>query len=385
MKLKNECVVCNRTDLEVFYKVKNLPNILSLTFENEFSAKNCMKGANHLTYCNNCGIIFNSAFDSSIMAYNNIDYNTSRSHSPVFRKYIYNLVSTLVNTYNIREKTILEIGCGDASFLNVLCENSNSKGFGFDPSYSGSEIEKGTIKINRGFYSEKDSEIKADVLVLRHVLEHIEHPRLFLERIIKTMNTNPLLFIEVPDFQCIAESGDYFEISMEHCNYFTKSSLKNLITESGMEVIEVFSLFDNKYIGLVAGSKKKDNKMKEKYQDHSAKKLFLTQSTKKWKNVKDIIENKFKNDFTVWGAGGRGVSFLNTLEESELNRIPLIIDMNEQKHRRFCAGVGKRIMPFSKLSSTNITDILIMNSIYHREISQILKNNFKTDFNLHLI
>lgn len=79
-------------------------------------------------------------------------------------------------------KKIIEIGCGKGYFLEMLRKN----GFdvtGFDPAYEGDNP-----YIVKDYYSDQYSHLNADLIILRHTLEHIDDPLKFLHSIATAVN-----------------------------------------------------------------------------------------------------------------------------------------------------------------------------------------------------
>ena len=66
---------------------------------------------------------FNTAFDGALADYTGA-YENSLHYSPTFRRYAEEQAATIVDRYDLHYKTIVEIGCGDAYFLKLLCSNS---------------------------------------------------------------------------------------------------------------------------------------------------------------------------------------------------------------------------------------------------------------------
>ncbi len=60
-------------------------------------------------------------------------YENSFYVSPRFRDYAAPLVEHLITTYDLHNKVIVEIGCGQGDFLRALCESGDNRGYGYDP------------------------------------------------------------------------------------------------------------------------------------------------------------------------------------------------------------------------------------------------------------
>jgi hypothetical protein len=375
------CPLCCSLNTSKFYFQKNIPVHNNIVYDTKKEAENCKKGIISLTFCNNCGLIFNSKFFEAFLEYGE-RYDSDRSFSKSFNDYIDDFIKTLVNEHGINDKKILEVGCGDGSFLKTLCKKSNSEGWGFDPSYNGKK-RADKVHFVKGIFQQK---IKADVLILRHILEHIEKPNDFMTDIMGNIIVEKelIVVVEVPDFKWISRQMAYWDITYEHCNYFTEESLRYLFWMKKISVVDVFNTF-SQYLVVVGRWNPANIKQIEKLNidiSEIRKNIRNFPNNIKIKNNEIILTlNNIKDQFTIWGAAGKGVTFINTLDENTREKIPFVIDINKKKQGKYCPGTDKKIMPPSILKQKKINHIVVMNPNYFDEITQHLKD-YGREFNL---
>jgi len=181
----------------------------------------------------------------------------------------------------------------------------------------------------------------------------------------------------------------YWDITYEHCNYFTKESIKNLFKLKKISIIDIFNVFSGQYF-IVVGKFKLANFNLEEVEKNKIK--ILNENYKR--DIKDSInqinfnKNKINSllnkleKFTIWGISGKGVIFINMLNKKIREKIPFVIDINKNKQGRYCPGTDKKIVsPEILRKEKNINDIIIMNPIYYNEISKQLKS-YGRKFNL---
>jgi FlaA1/EpsC-like NDP-sugar epimerase len=72
----------------------------------------------------------------------------------------------------------------------------------------------------------------------------------------------------------------------------------------------------------------------------------------------------------VWGAGSKGVTFLNMLRITE--NLSYVVDVNPRKQWMFVAGTGQQIVPPTMLRDYKPDVILVMNPIYRQEIADLV-------------
>jgi 2-polyprenyl-6-hydroxyphenyl methylase/3-demethylubiquinone-9 3-methyltransferase len=143
------------------------------------------------------------------------------------RIYFYKKIANLVEGHPV---DILDIGCGDGYFLNILAQKFK-KGcnyFGID--YSAEAIEKSKKLISGGNFSVVDLENsklyfdrKFDVIFILETLEHIKNPEKVLHEAFELLKKDGCLIITVPDGAIDNWEG--------HTNFWTISGFKILLSE----------------------------------------------------------------------------------------------------------------------------------------------------------
>ena len=73
----------------------------------------------------------------------------------------------------------------------------------------------------------------------------------------------------------------------------------------------------------------------------------------------------------IWGAGSKGVTFLNTLKINK--EIEYVVDLNPNKQGNYIAGTGQKFVSPEFLSEFNPDSVIVMNPIYAKEIQNHLK------------
>jgi hypothetical protein len=72
----------------------------------------------------------------------------------------------------------------------------------------------------------------------------------------------------------------------------------------------------------------------------------------------------------VWGAGSKGVTFLNIFRD--LQAVTLVVDVNPRKQGKFVAGSGQQIVAPDLLRDYQPDVVLVMNALYLNEICDML-------------
>ncbi len=377
----NVCPVCKSADLDIIISLESTPIHCNILWPSREDALNAPKGDIELNLCNTCGYIFNAVFDSNRMNYSQ-KYDNSLYFSGRFQEYSNSVAKRLIEKYDLHNKKIIEIGSGKGDFLILLSELGNNRGIGFDPSYEEDRIDnkqKDQVTFIKDFYSEKYTDYVADIVCCRHVLEHVQNPVSFLSSIRKSINNrlNTVLFFEVPNILYTIRDLGMWDLIYEHFSYFSCDSLENLFSLSGFKVLSVIETFEGQYINIEAMPDKDshiENAVKnisDKISEYifTFKKKYYTK-LKHWQSeLKKIIQEDQKT--VLWGAGSKGVTFLNTLKV--YNQMEYIVDISPYKRGKFVAGTGQKIISPDFLQEYKPDLILVMNPIYLAEVKGILK------------
>jgi hypothetical protein len=322
--------------------------------------------------------VFNAAFDVAKLDYNP-GYENSLHFSPHFGKYAQALAHRLIEVYGIREKHVIDVGCGRGDFLSLVCEAGNNRGYGFDRSYApgadGSTV-LGNLTFIRDFYGPQYAGYPCDLLTCRHVLEHVEDPVTFIADIRRSLDAkaDAVAFFEVPNAAYTLRDMGIWDLIYEHYSYFNGCSLNRLFSANDFTVRRVAELYDGQFIGIecVPGcgrptSLDADPQVVvgwvERFPERYARKLDH------WRGVVDELEKRGRRA-VVWGGGSKGVTFLNLLRPSA---VVSVVDLNPRKHGRFVPGTGHEVISPASLGGIEPDVVIVMNDIYKEEIAKDLQ------------
>jgi SAM-dependent methyltransferase len=377
------CPNCGGHDVELFYEASNVPVHSCVLLSTEQEALSFSRGDINLGFCSNCGFISNFTFDPSLLDYT-VNYEDQQSFSPTFNSFVKSLANRLVEKYDLRDKEILEIGCGKGDFLILLSRLGNNRGVGIDPAVVPNRIRaeiSEQVTFIKDYYSDRYSQYHGDLVCCRHTLEHIFNTGEFISSVRRSIGDrlDTIVFFEVPDVTRILCEGAFWDIYYEHCSYFSPGSLARLFRLSNFKITYLSRDFGDQYLLLEAKPvdevsvnvhelEESTKNVKEKVE------LFSVKCRKKldnWKNrLKQIDEDRLRA--VIWGSSSKCVSFMTTLAVKD--EIPYIIDINPYRHNKFIPGVGKKIMPpeFIKKYKPDIT--IVMNPIYFEEIREMIED-----------
>lgn len=329
-----------------------------------------------LVCCEYCGLLFNRAFDPALMAYAE-DYETSLHFSPTFREYADLLARSLVEDHGLRNRTAIEIGCGRGEFLILLARSGMKHCLGFDRSFSPElvTLPEG-VEIHAHYYSEARPGPTADLVCSRHVLEHIPQPRTLLDELATALEPSALLYLEVPNALYTLEDGGIWDLIYEHCNYFTPTSLRWLLEAQGFAGVDVRSAYAGQF--LASWSRKGSSQQEPDKIPDGASLVQLAKGLAKLRSDKvRSFEQTLRRALdqghrtAIWGAGSKGVTFLNSLPSGM--EIATAIDKNPRKQGKHLPGTGQKIQSPEEATGFPLDLVFVMNPIYAQEIEEQLR------------
>lgn len=172
------------------------------------------------------------------------------AHEQTFQTKIGNQVKT--ENFFLRRKipvnaNILDIGCGYGYVISDLLDiTKNITGIDYDSTsienakkrIQAKEVSLFCIDVFE--YLKDNPEKKFDIIILSHLIEHIDNPEVFLK---KLSTKAPLIYIEVPDFeathlnlyrQAVHSNLNYTDA--DHVTEFDRKDLMEMISQAGLLV-----------------------------------------------------------------------------------------------------------------------------------------------------
>jgi len=164
----------------------------------------------------------------------------------------------LINSFNIKEKNLLDVGCGTGDFLKVAKDN-NWNVLGVEPNLEARTIankktENSVFDIEQLLKFKKHS---FDVITLWHVLEHLSKLEQHITILESLLKPNGRLVIAVPNYKSF--DANYYKSYWaafdvpRHLWHFSQKSISKLVQQKGMDLIKTEPMiFDAYYVSLLS-------------------------------------------------------------------------------------------------------------------------------------
>ncbi|MFH0762768.1 MAG: class I SAM-dependent methyltransferase [Candidatus Omnitrophota bacterium] len=149
---------------------------------------------------------------------------------------------------------ILDIGCGDGSFLRLAKRRFSCTGIEISEYLAGLAGKQNGVKIITGdFQTAGLAYEKFDGITLISLLEHLDDPQGTIKKCFNLLNNGGILLIKTVNYGCLnrvikKENWTGFR-PPDHIAYFTPSSLKRLLKKAGFTRIKIsaWPFNDNMY------------------------------------------------------------------------------------------------------------------------------------------
>jgi hypothetical protein len=208
--------------------------------------------------------------------------------------------------------------------------------------------------------------IRGDALVLRHVLEHVQHPYQFLDQLRLANGGSGRIYIEVPCLDWICQHRVWFDIYYEHVNYFRIADFHRMFGT----VLESGRLFGEQYLYVVADLAS----LRPPQRDPGNPVRFPADFLAGLSEPHGVPGGRT----AIWGGASKGVIFA-LLKERAGTPVSTIIDINPAKQGKYVAATGLKIQtPAEALAQLPAgSTIFVMNSNYLDEIRNMSANRYR--------
>jgi SAM-dependent methyltransferase len=202
--------------------------------------------------CSNCGFVYadvtiNQIDFDNFYAKHSIYQDTKASTGSGLDSYDQ---ARLIETAHIissfcpqRSTKIIDIGCANGGLLKELKNLGYMNLTGVDPSptcVANTCALTGTTAIEGSFASIPIDIGKFDLIILSHVLEHVQNLGQAVETVMRILDQNGNVYVEVPDASNYSKYviAPYQDFNTEHINHFSLLALENLFARRGYAPVE---------------------------------------------------------------------------------------------------------------------------------------------------
>lgn len=333
------------------------------------------RGALAVVLCRGCGAMSNRAFTERDMAYS-ARYEDSQAFSTTFVDYARSLAERWVGDWDLRGRTVLEVGAGRGDFSRLLAAAGAGHVVAMDPTVDprrfGEPDERVTL-LAETFGSGTDLS-GVGAVAMRHVLEHVDDPRALLRELRRALadRADVPVLVELPEAGRILTEGAFWDIYHEHCNYLTREVAVELFESAGFEVRATRLDYADQYLHVEALPTGRPRPMR--LPEEQVRRLvadadrFRAAARNQVDELgRTIAEHASQGRVVLWGSGSKGTAFLHALGPTASD-VDAVIDVNPHLAGKYVAGTGHPILAPATLAEDPADLVVAMNPIYLREI-----------------
>ena len=309
--------------------------------------------------CRNCGLV---QLVRSMAADFYDDYAMATSFSPSFHVYLEELADMFCATFGAARGRLLEIGCGDGTFLSYLSKQGFDV-YGLEPSKPFRDAARGKDLKVFGSYLGQDSpapDSPYDAFVTRQVLEHVFDISGFLRGIHMSVSPGAPGLLEVPNLCKSVTDGRFYDFFPDHVNYFSPQTLRRALEISGFDVIDVVPTMNDEYIAAFV----KRSKLTDMLPVRSAVDAIRT-------SLAQFVEDHRQagKRLAIWGSGGKGVAALAAVG---WEGVSYVVDTDPRKQGLFMP-VHLQVFAPERLKTEHVDTVLVTALAHLNEISVQLR------------
>lgn len=374
------CPICGYNSGKILRKIKMI-KLHNISIDTEYE----------VVSCGNCGFCYadvvgnQSQYNLYYQKCNNYSVSTRLKEKIISQSCA--IRYEMIEKYVEKEEKLLDIGCGDGTFLQYLKEKGYNNIYGIDPSKESIAcLKEKNIQGQVGNIFEKVSpklKNQFDIVVCTAVLEHIYDLKVALQQLdLYLAYPTGKIFIEVPAVEGFQKNifpiANYF--NQEHINYFSMVSLDNLFVENGYNRI---SRKEEAYKTITENGTKEELSLCAMYQKKEEKSKFVVDiiSGESIKNYFQIVDGKDDNSYekikkiltlhdkiVIWGTGSYTLQLLREIPELE-EHIAYFVDNNKLKQGK---KIGNQMVysPQQLLCEDECYFILICSMMNGKEIEE---------------
>lgn len=211
------------------------------------------RGESDILQCGNCGHLFihpvplQDLKERTMDALTDAEFFGNEWMKWLHERIVINKEIREVKTYlSAATPRLLDIGCGTGWSTSIWQKN----GFavtGLEPSLTRGQVARDVYKLNVSHEHLENFVTPElfDVIVLRHLLEHIAEPKKMLIKIKSFLKPDGILLIVIPNINCIGRylfGSNWAWILPWHLHFYTPATLKRLLEKVGYEKRKIYQM-----------------------------------------------------------------------------------------------------------------------------------------------
>lgn len=378
------CPVCGQKHFTILLQYSDIPVFVNVLLSSADEAKSCPRASQCIVQCDHCGFVFNFDFESQKVQYD-AGYHAERGNSAYYQRHISHVLDFIESAKPFKGQYVLEVACGGGEFLTEVNQRGPKAAIGVDPSTA--EFKKGSFCLKKLLFDEtylSQMSCPADILICRHMIEHILNPLDMLSKFRRALAADGILYLETPRLNWILENRAFFDFPYEHCAYYSDHFMEHLLKMVGFEITAIEHSYDEQYFSICAKkceikpistiAEREDlyhvqqscSRLTQTYMNANRSEVIQRFCTETLRSGKPDLNPLFSSDGVyLWGAAAKGVMCANLLGNWSISGF---IDKNSNKWGKYIPGTGHLVLAPSQIAYPIVRTIIVENDVYYTEI-----------------
>ena len=358
MKFRKKCIVCGEIlGNEPLLVFRNMPrSAQDIPLLNELENEKSIDLRLH--QCEKCGLV---QFDCEPVSYYK-DVIRSGGFTTTMTSLRRNQYAYLIQKYQLEGKKILEVGCGQGEFLELLRE-FNVEPWGIENKAELVDLAKGKgLNVVQGFITDEENLVEKQgpfsAFLSFNFLEHQPDPNKMLQCIHNNLTDDGIGLITVPSLEYIMQHDGFYEFIRDHIAYYSFETLKFLVNKNGFEVLEE-EIVNNDTLSIIVRKRRRLDlkRIEDSYTNiRNSFDDFLGQCKEKGQKV------------AIWGASHQGFTIASSLQLGD--DVDYIVDSAPFKQGRYAPASHLPIVSPEYFVENQVDVVIIIAPGYTEEIQK---------------
>lgn len=226
--------------------------------------------------------------------------------------------------------------------------------------------------INKNKFKNIHNLKRFDLILARHVLEHLSNPIVLIEVLKSMLKSNGIIYFEIPSPVFMIKKGLSYFLWEEHTSYFSIKSLKKIFKKHNFN--SYFNTFNNGFepiVSVVVTEKSLKNKEYEelKFSDENLSiDIFKKKHIENKKKIKYFLKKENIKNLYFLGAGHLGIKLICFFDIADF--LDGIVDDMSNKQDKISIATGLKIYSSNKLKRSST----LLHALPPESIIRVKKN-----------
>lgn len=270
--------------------------------------------------------------------------------------------------------TVMEIGCFDGGFLSLF---PGFKLLGCEPNPSGRDAAEsiGIHVIPEYFSAAHFDPNSLDLIVMRHLIEHVPDPIALLQECKGLLTCNGMILIETPNIEHTLFNHVIGNFYHQHLHYFSIRSLPHLMRRSGYKIV-AHGIKDFRQFMAIKPAETFVDTERDPYADS------VLAALKEYSLYVEELQLQLQEWFrthpdriAIYGASSTATGIVH-LGGIPLEKIAFVVDGDPRKIGVTIPGTNARVFSPDHLHEEPIDSVVIASDFYADEIEGLLRTHY---------